>query len=99
MQLVPLRKGAIAAGSDADIMVWDPKGTRVISAKTHHQNIDFNVYEGMEVTGVCVYTLSQGAVVFEQGELKTVRGGVVRVQSDLETHKACKPPGCMQPLN
>lgn len=68
------RKGAVTPGADADLVVWDPKGTRVISAKTHHQKIDFNVYEGMEVTGIPVYTLSQGAVVYDQGEVKTVRG-------------------------
>ena len=47
-------------GGDADIVVWDPDGTRTISAKTHHQNIDFNIYEGMEVTGVAAVTLSRG---------------------------------------
>ena len=40
-----LLNGAIAPGADADIVLWDPAGTRTISAKTHHQNIDFNVYE------------------------------------------------------
>jgi len=68
------RKGAIAVGSDADIIVWDPEGTRLISAETHHQNIDFNIYEGMEVTGIPAVTLSRGSVVWQDGELKTVRG-------------------------
>ena len=61
-------------GGDADIVVWDPNGTRTISAKTHHQNIDFNIYEGMEVTGVAAVTLSRGRVLWQNGELRTERG-------------------------
>ncbi len=68
------RKGAVAAGADADLVVWDPSATRTISAKTHHQKIDFNVYEGMEVTGVAKTTLSQGKVVWDEGELRATRG-------------------------
>lgn len=68
------QKGVIAVGSDADIVVWDPEGTRTISAKTHHQNIDFNIYEGMEVSGVAAATISQGRVVWQDGELKSVKG-------------------------
>ncbi|MCB9699405.1 MAG: dihydropyrimidinase, partial [Alphaproteobacteria bacterium] len=68
------KKGTIAPGSDADLVVWDPNLTRTISAKTHHQNIDFNIYEGMEITGNAAITLSRGMVVWENGELKTVRG-------------------------
>ena len=61
-------------GADADLVVWDPNSTRTISAKTHHQNIDFNIYEGMEVTGNAAVTVSRGMVVWENGELKTERG-------------------------
>ena len=68
------RKGAIAVGSDADIVIWDPKGTRVISKDTHHQNIDFNIYEGMECTGVPAVTLSRGRVVWRDGQLNAERG-------------------------
>ncbi len=68
------RKGTIAVGSDADIVVWDPKGTRTISARTHHQKIDFNIFEGMTVTGVPSHTLSQGKVVWADGKLDAVEG-------------------------
>ncbi|HUH86161.1 MAG TPA: dihydropyrimidinase [Stellaceae bacterium] len=68
------RKGVIRAGADADLVVWDPKKRRRISAKTHHQNIDFNIFEGMEVEGVNVITLSQGKIVWRDGDLRTVKG-------------------------
>jgi len=68
------RKGSLAVGADADVIVWDPNASRTISAETDHQNIDFNIYEGMEVTGVPTVTIAQGNIVWENGELKTVRG-------------------------
>jgi dihydropyrimidinase len=68
------RKGCIMQGADADLVIWDPEGTRTISAETHHQQIDFSIYEGMKITGIPTITLSQGNVVWENGELKTVRG-------------------------
>jgi len=68
------RKGMVAVGSDADLVVWDPEGTRTISAKTHHQKIDFSIYEGMEVKGLAATTLSRGKVVWTDGELRVTRG-------------------------
>jgi dihydropyrimidinase len=68
------RKGAVAVGSDADLVVWDPNASRVISAKTHHQNVDFNVYEGMEVTGLARTTIANGKIVWHDGQLHAVRG-------------------------
>ncbi|GAA4649306.1 dihydropyrimidinase [Kistimonas scapharcae] len=68
------RKGLIAPGSDADIVVWDPAASRTISARTHHQNVDFNIFEGMTVTGVANTTVSQGEVVWSEGELHAEPG-------------------------
>jgi len=59
------RKGVIDEGSDADITVIDPTVSRVISAKTHWQAIDSNIFEGWQVTGVTVITISQGEVVWQ----------------------------------
>jgi dihydropyrimidinase len=67
-------KGTIAVGADADIIVWDPNLTRTISKDTHKQNIDFNIYEGMEVTGNAVITYSRGRKLYERGQLFTERG-------------------------
>ncbi|MEZ4317388.1 MAG: dihydropyrimidinase [Myxococcota bacterium] len=68
------RKGSMDIGADADLVVWDPELSRTISAKTHKQNIDFNIYEGMEVTGNARTTLSRGRIVWHDGDLRTVRG-------------------------
>lgn len=69
------RKGSIAVGADADIVVWDPEGTKTISAKTHHQNIDFNIFEGMKITGIPSHTVSGGKLTWKDGELRTEKGG------------------------
>ena len=68
------RKGSISVGADADIVVWDPDATKTISAKTHHQNVDFNVFEGMTITGCPSHTISRGKVVYADGKLDVERG-------------------------
>ena len=68
------RKGAVAPGADADLVVWDPEATKVISAKTHHQKVDYNIFEGMEVRGVPRVTVSRGRVVYADGTLRAERG-------------------------
>ncbi len=62
------RKGVIAAGSDADIVIYDPQARQTLSAATHHMNVDYSAYEGMEITGRVVTTLSRGRVVISDGE-------------------------------
>ncbi|HKV85744.1 MAG TPA: dihydropyrimidinase [Ktedonobacterales bacterium] len=68
------RKGVVAPGSDADIVVWDPEATRTLSAKTHHQRTDYNLYEGMKVTGAPVVVLSRGRVLVQDGQWKGEQG-------------------------
>ena len=68
------RKGMIAAGSDADLAIFDPQATHTISAKTHHQKVDLNIFEGMELTGINVATVSQGKVVYKDGDVRTESG-------------------------
>ena len=69
------RKGRIAVGADADIVVWDPEAHKTISATTHKQNIDFNIFEGMEVKGLPSHTISGGKLRYKDGELMTEKGG------------------------
>jgi len=61
------RKGTIAPGSDADIVVFDPNRTITLAAKTLHMNVDYNPYEGRQVTGATDVVLSRGRVVIEDG--------------------------------
>ena len=68
------RKGLIAAGSDADLVVWDPEGTRTISAATQHAKGGFNVFEGRTVKGIPSTTVAAGKLVFHRGELMAVEG-------------------------
>jgi dihydropyrimidinase len=68
------RKGAVQVGADADLVVWDPNASRTISAKTHHQNVDFNVFEAMSVTGLARTTIANGKIVWHDGDLRAVRG-------------------------
>jgi len=65
-QLYP-RKGTIAVGGDADIVIFDPNEETTISARTHHMNVDYNMYEGMRVKGTPQVVISRGKVIIEKG--------------------------------
>ena len=68
------RKGSVSVGADADLVVWDPQATKTISAGTQHQQVGYNVFEGMTVTGCASHTISRGKVVFADGQLDAERG-------------------------
>ena len=68
------QKGVIAPGADADIVVWDPEATHTIRAETQHQRTDYNLYEGMEVTGVPSVVLSRGRVLVRDGQWEGEQG-------------------------
>ena len=63
------RKGTIAAGADADIVVWDSEKPLTLSAATHHSNVDYNLYEGTEVLGAPEVVLVRGQVIVDHDEL------------------------------
>ncbi|MFR9728179.1 dihydropyrimidinase [Saccharopolyspora sp. MS10] len=60
------RKGALTPGSDADVVLYDPVATQVISAATHHMNVDYSAYEGREITGRVRTVLSRGEVILDE---------------------------------
>lgn len=76
------RKGTIAVGSDADVVVWDPNQTRTISAKTHHMNVDNSVFEGMMVKGRPRFVFSRGFKVADGDEFTGTKGHGKFVPSD-----------------
>ena len=67
-------KGEIREGFDADIVVYDPTEVHVLSASTHHMNLDHSAYEGMEVTGAVKTVISRGEVIVDKGEFLGTKG-------------------------
>ncbi len=68
------KKGTIAVGSDADIVIFDPNREQTISAATHHMRVDYSAYEGWTISGVTEVVLSRGNVIVENGEWKGTAG-------------------------
>ena len=68
------RKGAVAVGADADIVVYDPNRKHTISAKTHHMDVDYSCYEGRSVQGASDVVLSRGTVIVRNGEFTGRKG-------------------------
>ncbi|EQD26140.1 dihydropyrimidinase [mine drainage metagenome] len=68
------RKGIISEGADADIVLWDPAASKTLSVKTQRSLVDFNVFDGRKVSGVPTTTISQGRLVYINGDLRAERG-------------------------
>jgi len=68
------RKGTIAIGSDADIVIFDPNESHTMSAKTHHMKCDYSAYEGWKVKGKCRTTILRGTVAVDQGKALIGKG-------------------------
>ena len=80
------RKGVIAAGADADVVVYDPAAKQTLSAATHHMNVDYSAYEGMEITGKVDVTISRGRVVVADGEFRGAAGQGTFLPRDLNQY-------------
>ena len=68
------KKGTIAVGSDADLVLFDPTEKHTISAQTHHMNVDYSAYEGWEITGKVKTVLLRGKVVIDNGNCLVEKG-------------------------
>ncbi len=68
------KKGAVLVGADADLVVWDPEKSKVITAATQQSAIDYNVFEGKEVKGLPRYTLTRGKVAVTDGAMTSTEG-------------------------
>ncbi|HVW91839.1 MAG TPA: dihydropyrimidinase [Devosia sp.] len=68
------RKGAVLVGADADLVVWDPRRKKTISAKSQQSAIDYNVFEGFEVTGLPRFTLTRGEVAVTEDKVDAHQG-------------------------
>jgi dihydropyrimidinase len=80
------RKGAVAVGSDADLVIYDPNRRRTISAKSHHMDVDYSCYEGRVVQGASDIVLSRGSVIVRNGEFTGRKGYGTFVQRSRADH-------------
>ena len=81
------RKGTIAVGSDADLVIFDPTRKHTISAKTHHMRVDYSMFEGIEVTGMPEVVLSRGKVIIEGNKFLGRAGAGEFLKRDLYTQQ------------
>ena len=68
------RKGTIAVGSDADIVIWDPMAEHTISAASHHMNVDYSMFEGKHIKGNAETVLSRGEIIVQDDKFTGAAG-------------------------
>ncbi len=88
------RKGSVAVGMDADLVLFDPSGERTLSAKTHHSKADRCIFEGHKVSGRVARTISNGRTVWDGRQLTTTRGAgrfITRKPTHFAHHPEVKP--------
>jgi Dihydroorotase and related cyclic amidohydrolases len=71
------RKGSIAVGGDADLVLWDREREWTVTHDLLHDNCDYTPYEGMKLTGFPILTLSRGEIVWQDGEVKGEPGAAL----------------------
>lgn len=81
------KKGTIAPGADADIVIFDPKKKHTISVKSQHMRVDYSAYEGREVTGKVETVLSRGRVVIDGGEYLGKKGDGVYLKRGVSQYR------------
>ncbi len=80
------KKGAVAVGSDADIVIYDPNRKHTISAKTHHMDVDYSCYEGRSVQGGSNIVLSRGSVIVRDGTFTGRQGAGKFIKRGVADH-------------
>lgn len=76
------RKGTIAVGSDADIVIWNPDTEHTISSESHHMNVDYSMFEGKHIKGDAEIVLSKGKVIVENNQFKGSPGNGSFIKRD-----------------
>jgi len=77
------KKGTIAVDSDADIVIWDPNKNITISAKTHHMQVDYNLFEGFKISGSPCTVISNGEIIVENDKFIGIKGKGMYLKRDL----------------
>jgi dihydropyrimidinase len=90
------RKGTIAVGSDADLVIYDPSATATRSAKTHHSKCDRSIFEGFKVKGAPARVIVNGRVQFASGKLDVQRGAGRFLSRAVNRERAPHPVGAME---